>query len=244
MVVAAQDAGAVRYFTRNHRVIDLIGLNDHRLVQAGETDPNATDSDGDGIADSRDLDSDNDGLYDDGNGVTISHSFPLFGSYPVGLQVTDDNDPALPGHVQSPGKPVDEDEVAEMIDCEMLFDAVDQLPLAATAEIPRIAHEYVECRIDVADRVGTFDDRIQVGQFEPQGRCRARDAQAGRFCPVEGAARAHDVGAAHRQHAHGFEADARRTAGHDRKLAARPTGVTVGVGFSRPPCQHNQKETQ
>ena len=33
--IATQDAGAMRYFTRNERIIDLLGLNDHRLMAAG-----------------------------------------------------------------------------------------------------------------------------------------------------------------------------------------------------------------
>ncbi len=35
VVVAAQDAGAARYFTRSDQVLDLLGLNDHRLVAKG-----------------------------------------------------------------------------------------------------------------------------------------------------------------------------------------------------------------
>ncbi|MBI4878983.1 MAG: hypothetical protein HY812_04890 [Planctomycetes bacterium] len=34
-VVATQDAGAVRYFARSDCVLDLLGLNDHRLVASG-----------------------------------------------------------------------------------------------------------------------------------------------------------------------------------------------------------------
>jgi len=38
MVLATQDAGALRYFTSNERVVDLLGLNDHRLVETGLAD--------------------------------------------------------------------------------------------------------------------------------------------------------------------------------------------------------------
>ena len=118
-------------------------------------------------------------------------------------------------------KTIDEYEVAEMIDCEVLLDAVDDLALPAWRKKPGIADEDIERCIDGANVIGAGNDGVKVSQIELQRRRQAFDTRTSRLRSLQRAARTRYPGTAFRQHSHRFETDSRRAPRHHSELAAQ-----------------------
>ena len=83
------------------------------------------------------------------------------------------------------------------------------------------------------DGIGAGDDGWEVGQFDDHRGGTALDTRAGLLGLLQGARGTQHVGPAHRQHAHGFVAEARVGTGDQGGLAAEidAGGDLLGGGF-------------
>ena len=91
--------------------------------------------------------------------------------------------------------------MTEMIDDELFFETVDLLELAQCHD-PRIAHEYVDRRVQCLHLICAFYNRIEVGQLTNQWRCLAINAVTGRLRLFGGSRCADDVCTLRRHGAH------------------------------------------
>ena len=64
-----------------------------------------------------------------------------------------------------------------MIDGEMFLDTIHEFSLATAAQVAGIAYENVECRVNIANRICTGDDRIVICEIKLRGTRESGDAK-------------------------------------------------------------------
>ena len=155
---------------------------------------------------------------------------PHFRRFGIRGLAGDNHNPALTGEDQAIQYSVDENEMAEMIDDEVLLDAVDQFKVVATTKIAGIAYKNINGCIQGANRFSTGHNRFKIAKVKLHGRRSTDDLVTSSLSSFQRPTRPHNIRASQCEYTHCFKTNSRCAARYDDEFAIQ---VNSGSNFFR-----------